>query len=436
MTRRITIRSLISLLTFPVILSACGGSGSNSNSAPSDNTPERSTSTGRFLDSAVEGLEYKSGELEGITDERGTFEYEQIDGISQPVTFSFNGVELGTALGKTVVTPLDLVPNSDIDDIEVQNIARFIQMLDNDENPNNGISPSMDLITAMFSFVWQPLNFSDIDFENQPAVTQIIADASSVATRSYSLPSAAQATSHLKQTVACQSSGVFSGQFSGDDTGHFVLWVQHQRVDPNSFGDNEAHVGVTSAFVYSSAEDRLIGVSPQEGLEFNSRNSFVAGHTNNGAEFTGDLIDYNTISNGVWRNDIEGGKGAFSGARIAGDSTAKYRLGGAVGVLNIFEATPDNTGAIALDIFADNRVSGVAISSRGDRYNLIGELQGDSITLTSTEGLTVNLTYDATGTHPENNAVGLYGQAGFWGEWQLGSNSGVLVGTSCLLNNQ
>jgi len=219
------------------------------------------------------------------------------------------------------------------------------------------------------------------------------------------------------------------------DAGHFVLWVQHQRIDPLSFGDTETYIGVTSAYAYSRIEDRLIGVSPQEGLQFNADNSFVAGRANNGAEFSGDFIDFNTISNGTWRNDVEGGTGVFTGSRITGDPTAKFRLGGAVGVLNISEATADNTGAIALDIFADNSVIGVAVTSRGDRYSVTGRLQGDALISTSDDGLTINLTYDAMGSHPDNSTVGLFGQSGFWGTWQLGDDSGVLIGTGCQLKN-
>ncbi len=427
-------RTFATLLAYPVLLCACTGSGSNQNPDPTQ-TPEVTVLTGRFIDSAVEGLEYQSGHVVGVTDTLGSFEYEQIDGVAQPVTFSFNDIELGTAIGKAIVTPLDLSANGSIDSIEVQNIARFIQMLDNDGDLGNGISPSMNLITEMPAFAWQPLNFSDSDFANQPAVTQILADASSLDAHAYALPTTAQATAHLKQTLACQSSGIYAGQFTGEDAGHFVLWVQHQRIDPGAFGDTAAHMGVTSAYVYSRIEDRLIGVSPQEGLQFNSNNGFIAGRANNGAEFKGEFKDYNSISGGVWRNDVEGGKGTFSGSRIAGDATAQYRLGGAIGVLNIADATADNTGAIALDIFADNRVQGVAVTSRGDRYSLVGTLQGDTITAKSPEGVTINLIYDSTGSHPDNNAVGLFGQPGFWGTWQIGNDSGVLIGTSCSLNN-
>ena len=125
--------------------------------------------------------------------------------------------------------------------------------------------------------------------------------------------------------------------------------------------------------------------------------------------------------------------GTFSGSRIACDFTAKYRLGGAVGVVNISEATADNTGAITLDVFSDNSVSGVAVTSRGDRYSVTGTLQGDALTATGADGLSINVVFDSTGSHAENRNVGLFGQPGFWGSWQIGNDGGVLIGTSCEL---
>lgn len=429
-----TVRALFNALTLPIILSACGGSGSDTTPAPGANTSIPTIATGRFLDSAVEGLGYESGDITGITDSQGTFQYKEINNVSQPVTFSFNGVELGTALGRAVITPLDLVPNADLETVAVQNIARFIQMFDNDGDLGNGISPSMDLMSTMLTLVWQPVNFSDNDFVNQPAVTQIIADASSVDSRVYSLPSTEQATAHLKQTLACQSSGIFSGDFSGDDAGKFVLWIQDQRIDEALFGDDSPRIGVTSAYIYSTTEDRLIGVAPQEGLQFNSGNRFVAGRASNGAEFSGNIVDFNRITEGAWQNGIEGGEGVFSGSRVAGNLDAKYRLGGAIGTPILADATADNTGAIALDVFADNRVQGVVVTSRGNRYSIAGTLNGDTVLATSEDGLTANIIFDSTGQHADNLGVGLHGQAGFWGTWQAGGNNGVLIGTSCELN--
>ncbi|MGA1600227.1 MAG: hypothetical protein ACO4AU_14350, partial [bacterium] len=92
--------------------------------------------SGRFLDSAVEGIDYASGNTTGTTDGAGTFEYE----VGREVAFSIGGVDLGSASGGETVTPVDLVPDGDTDSDAVVNIARFLQTLDADGDPSNGIT--------------------------------------------------------------------------------------------------------------------------------------------------------------------------------------------------------------------------------------------------------------------------------------------------------
>jgi hypothetical protein len=119
-------------------LIACGDSSSNNSNDGMPGTPaDPQTKQGVFLDSAVEGLSYSSGALTGFTDAAGTFEYE--DG--QSVTFSVGGVVIGTAIGADTITPLELISAaSDSSNSTVINIARFLQTLDDDANPDNGIT--------------------------------------------------------------------------------------------------------------------------------------------------------------------------------------------------------------------------------------------------------------------------------------------------------
>ncbi|MEE2729997.1 MAG: hypothetical protein VYA55_04205 [Pseudomonadota bacterium] len=422
------------LLMSSALLVACGGSGGGSDE--DDGSSVVTTTTGQFLDSAVAGLTYVSGSRSGITDAAGTFEYQILDGVAQDVSFSFNGIELGSAPGKSVVTPVDLVEDGQLEQVTVQNIARFLQMLDSDGDPQNGIAPSAELLTALgeVELDWPPLDFTDPDFGNQLALLDVIQDLNTYDSTLHVLPSAGQASAHLQQTIACQSSGIFSGTFSGEDAGHYVLWIQHQRVDPLVFGDTYPRAGVTSAYVYSQLQNRLIGVSPQAGLRFDASNGFVAGQANNGAEFSASLEDFNRIVNGVWRNDVEGGSGAFSGTRVAGDPTARYRLSGAVGVESLPLATADNTGAIALDVFADDQVRGELVTSRGQHYPFAGTLVDGSLVLTTAEGLSLGLIFDASGDHVDHPDQVLFGEPGFWGYWQVAGVGGVLVGSSCELN--
>ena len=112
--------------------------------------PGTSISMGIFLDSEVEGLTYQSGENPpAVTDENGTFVYTP----GQPLSFSVGGVELGTLDdGAAVSTPNDfIVP---------ENIARFLQSLDADSDPSNGID-----VTAASTALAGQIVSSDV-FEN------------------------------------------------------------------------------------------------------------------------------------------------------------------------------------------------------------------------------------------------------------------------------
>ena len=127
------------------------------------------TSFGVFLDSEVEGLTYQSGENPpAVTDSNGTFEYTP----GQPLSFSVGGVQLGTLVdGAAVCTPNDfIVP---------ENIARFLQSLDADNDPTNGI----DLTVATSALAGQTItsdvfeNPSSTGFETDSAIVEAIATA-------------------------------------------------------------------------------------------------------------------------------------------------------------------------------------------------------------------------------------------------------------------
>jgi para-nitrobenzyl esterase len=107
--------------------------------------------TGVFLDSPVTGLTYqityKNKTITAQTEEGGIFHYK--DGL--PITFSVGSLVLGSAIGKPVITPLDIVPDAaSEEDQRVVNICVLLQTLDQDGNLNNGIQITPD-ISAMVS---------------------------------------------------------------------------------------------------------------------------------------------------------------------------------------------------------------------------------------------------------------------------------------------
>ena len=131
-------------------LAACSNEGGTGSSG---------VGVGQFKDSNTQGLDYVSGNLSGVTLADGSFEF--VPGGT--VTFSVGGVELGTTDGKSVVTPVDLVPGGSSSSPAVQNIVRFLMTLDSNGDPSDGITISPEVQAAAVD--WQPVAFDGGSFQ-------------------------------------------------------------------------------------------------------------------------------------------------------------------------------------------------------------------------------------------------------------------------------
>jgi hypothetical protein len=137
-----------SIVTATLLLVGCGG-GSSSSSKPSTtssltdsvpvNTPsidevdsnivnDRVVGKGYYVDSPVEGVDYKCGDKNGTTDENGTFEFDTDEGCA----FTLGDLKLRelniTALDNNVTVLEDNIT-----------VAQLLQTLDADGNASNGI---------------------------------------------------------------------------------------------------------------------------------------------------------------------------------------------------------------------------------------------------------------------------------------------------------
>jgi uncharacterized protein len=95
---------------------------------------------GRFA-GPVAGLRFETSTCAGVTAQDGTFQYR--DG--EVVSFSVGAVILGAARGADRLTIADIVARVDgnldkLADPGLTNIARFLQTLDQDGNPDNGVT--------------------------------------------------------------------------------------------------------------------------------------------------------------------------------------------------------------------------------------------------------------------------------------------------------
>jgi hypothetical protein len=128
-------------------LAACG----------SDPAPV-SQQAGLFLDSAVEGLDYTAGnEAASITTSSGEF----ICRVGDPIAFKVGGIALGSAPCASTITPLTLTGVQNVRDSKVGNRLLMLQLLDEDNDPANGIRISSTVRAALAG--------KSLDFNADPA---------------------------------------------------------------------------------------------------------------------------------------------------------------------------------------------------------------------------------------------------------------------------
>ncbi len=112
------------------ILAGCGGGSTGVNS--------NTIGTASYLDSEVEGVSYKCGSVEGVTDENGTFKFE-------------SGKECNFYIGDIALRKIDASLLADGKEIIEDNatIAAFLQTIDVDGNATNGIDIDKDVVDTL-----------------------------------------------------------------------------------------------------------------------------------------------------------------------------------------------------------------------------------------------------------------------------------------------
>ncbi len=112
--------------------------------------------TGVFSDMSIEGLRFESGTVNGMTDASGQFAYE----AGEDISFYVGDTLLGTAPAAQSMTLMDLFPSLGLpitnDDAlraingsllfsQFLNLSTFLQMIDSDADPANGIQIPVEL---------------------------------------------------------------------------------------------------------------------------------------------------------------------------------------------------------------------------------------------------------------------------------------------------
>lgn len=267
-----------------------GDDDDENNNAP----PSTSVQEGVFLDSAVEGIEYKTPTQSGITDINGTFKYKK----GEIITFSIGDVILGQTSAIKKITPVNIVSGAaDEMNNKVTNISCFLQSLDVDKNPNNGIKLTQD--------IRDEINGRSIDFDvdtnvfknNIQGLFDTLNQKDGVFTDDgRTLCSANQAQAHLRATLLECLAGGYSGTYSGGDNGSWSMTV-------NSAGNIS---GTAQSAVYKEKYS-VLGTMASSGSM-----TLAIGMVSSGSTFRG-KVDSSGNVQGTWENLYDSINGEFTG---------------------------------------------------------------------------------------------------------------------------
>lgn len=179
----------VACITATATLTACGGGGG-------PNTINTSvTSTGILLDAAVDGISYKTATQSGVTADGGKFSY--IEG--ETVNFSLGSIMLPSVTADAKITPFDIAGSTDINNDKVVNLLVFLQSIDEDGNPTNGISINEATRTSAKNSI--DFSVSKAAFRVLPALTNVIVAARGPGAEPVS---EALAAMHFQRTIAAE----------------------------------------------------------------------------------------------------------------------------------------------------------------------------------------------------------------------------------------
>lgn len=192
MTKTIRLFACASLLT---MITACGGGGGGTVSTTPAALPTPPIGpaplVGVFLDGPVAGISYRTATRSGLTSASGEFSY--LPGES--IVFSVGAIELPEVKAAAQVTPLDIARTSDVNHPLVTNILVFLQSLDSDADPSNGLQITATARNAATT----PLDFQ-LPPETFRASTSLQTLLGAVSTRIEPV-TVANATSHFLDTL-------------------------------------------------------------------------------------------------------------------------------------------------------------------------------------------------------------------------------------------
>ncbi len=187
----------------------------------SNGSATTTTTASVLIDGVVRGIEYvTSSGMSGLTNQEGLFNYQDGDDI----TFKVGGVVLGTATaedvisGRTFLQDIADVERSNLSDGYLENMAIFLQSLDANYNPGDGITITQQMRT----------NLADIELDLRQAssseVKQVIEQVGGVYVER------AEAMEHVKDMLI-EYSDMKESDFELIDTESLMARTESSRSD-------------------------------------------------------------------------------------------------------------------------------------------------------------------------------------------------------------
>lgn len=182
-------------------------------SKEAEDSDSKGLTTGYFIDSAVQGLEFKTSTQSGTTDANGKFSC--VSG--ETIKFLINGIEVGSANCSSSLNPVKITNSTGFSDTKALNLAFLLQSMDSDTSDGINISSAKSSI-------------SSIDLTDDSAIDTIVS----------SMPN-----NSLTRTQAQNHMKAFSGNIS-------KLQVSAACVDSAS---EEEYTGSCEEFSFAAAFD-------------------------------------------------------------------------------------------------------------------------------------------------------------------------------------
>ena len=307
------------------------------------------TIQGKFIDDAVEGLEYSrsNGDM-GMTTTNGSYSYKR----GEMISFHVGALDFGESEGGSVITPRELAEGIDnIDDPSINNRVRLMLALDSNDQR---IGVQIDDATRDSAASWQ----NTIDFTKSESL--FIDEVNTVTNGTITqLPTAQEAHDHFSKSLRCAYSGAYQGGWSVPDSNESSGYVG-VMVQANGFvvvmGNGQTVNEQENSVIYVLGDHNISTKSYEfrnDGFYYYNRATSTLNLVTNGVAISGEGTNtaYDKIS-GSFVNGTE--SGSYSVTRADALSNAAYRFTG------FGDDTNGMTlGMIIMDIDPDGRISGL-----------------------------------------------------------------------------